>query len=158
MAPSQATIDLPHKAYLLPQAIPMWPPAWWTWLALAIILMLAIGVLAFFYRRHKKRIYRREALSALTTASHELDAKACILQCHEMIRRCLISEGQHETAALPSSALLEKIDQSMPKKHRFSSLGADFVDGIYQQHIELTAAQRAEMLKVTRYWIRKHHA
>jgi len=158
MPPAQATIDLPNKAYLLPQAIPMWPPAWWTWLILAAILLFIIGLLIFCYRRHQKNSYRREALSAITKASSELSDKACILLCHEMIRRCLISEGQHETAALPSAALMEKIDSSMPEKHHFSKLGSNFIDGLYRNHIELTPEQRTQMLKVTRDWIRKHHA
>ncbi|WP_339719298.1 DUF4381 domain-containing protein [Marinomonas primoryensis] len=157
-APVQATIDLPNKAYLLPQSIPMWPPAWWTWLVLATIVLLIIGVVMFFYRRHQKYAYRREALSTIRATSGELADKACILLCHEMIRRCLISEGENEMAALPSATLLQKIDSAMPEKHRFSALGSDFVDGLYRDHIELTPEQRKEMINVTCYWIRKHHA
>ena len=157
-APVQATIDLPNKAYLLPQSVPMWPPVWWTWLVLAAIILLIMAVIIFFYRRHKRCAYRREALSSITTASSELSDKACILLCHEMIRRCLISEGQHETAALPSASLLQKMDRTMSEKHRFSTLGSDFIDGLYRSHIELTPEQRTQMIKVTCYWIRKHHA
>ena len=155
---TQATISLPNEAYLLPESIPMWPPAWWTWLILALLLLL-IGAFVFYrYRRHKKRAYRREALNAITKAPSDLSDKECILLCHEMIRRCLISENKIEMAALPSSALLEKIDLTMPKKYQFSLLGNAFFDGPYRNKVELTPEQRSAMIKTTSYWIRKHHA
>lgn len=154
----QTGIDLPNKAYILPDSIPMWPPVWWTWLVLAALL-LAIGlVIAYRYRHYQKQAYRREALTVINDVTEELQDKDCILLCHEIIRRCLLSEGQTELAALPSNALLEKLDLSMPAKHQFSSLGDDFVNGPYRQNIKLAPEQRRTMIKATRYWIRKHHA
>ena len=151
-------IDLPHKAYMLPQSVPMWPPVWWTWLIVVAVILFIIGLLALWYRRHKKRTYRREALSAITNTSSELSDKDCILLCHEMVRRCLISEGKTETAALPSKTLFETLDKSMPAKRQFSSLGSEFIDGPYRSQIELTTEQRSAMIKNICYWIRKHHA
>jgi hypothetical protein len=154
----QASVDLPNQAYLLPQAVPMWPPVWWTWLLLALLILL-IGIFLFSrYQHYQKRAYRREALAAIKNSADDLSDKECILLCHEMIRRCLISEQKHDLAALPSSTLIDKIDGSMPAKYQFSSLGNDFVDGPYRHHIELTPEQRNDMLKATNYWIRKHHA
>lgn len=155
---TQATMSLPNEAYLLPESIPMWPPAWWTWLILALLILL-IGVFAVYqYRNYKKRAYRREALNTVTKAATDLSDKECILLCHEMIRRCLISENKIETASLPSSVLLEKIDLTMPKKYQFSLLGDAFFDGPYRHSVELTPEQRTSMIKTTCYWIRKHHA
>lgn len=158
LQPATKAIDLPHKAYLLPQSVPMWPPVWWTWLIVAAIVLFLIGLLILWYRRHKKRTYRREALSAVTNTSSELSDKDCILLCHEMVRRCLISEGKTETAALPSKTLFETLDKSMPAKRQFSSLGSEFIDGPYRSQIELATEQRSTMIKNTCYWIRKHHA
>jgi len=155
---AQATMSLPNEAYLLPQSIPMWPPAWWTWLLLALLLLI-IGFFIFYrYRRYKKRAYRREALIAITNSTDDLPDKECILLCHEIIRRCLISENKTEMAALPSTLLLEKIDLTMPKKYQFSLLGDTFFDGPYRHTVELTPQQRKAMFKTTSYWIRKHHA
>lgn len=156
-APSQA-IDLPNKAYMLPQSVPMWPPVWWTWLIVAAIVLLLIGALIFYYRRHKKRTYRREALAGITQKVGKLNDKDCILLCHEMVRRCLMSEGKIETAALPSKTLFEILDKTLPTKRQFSIIGNEFIDGPYRSQIELTKQQRTAMLKTTCYWIRKHHA
>ena len=160
---AQATISLPNEAYLLPQSVPMWPPVWWVWLIVAAIVLFFLGVFVYIYRRHKKRAYRHEALANIKKAALDneqgiLQDKDCILLCHEMIRRCLISENKAEMAALPSTSLLEKIDLTMPKKHQFASLGNAFFDGPYRHNVELTAEQRKVMFKTTGYWIRKHHA
>ena len=151
-------IDLPNKAYMLPQSIPMWPPAWWTWLVVAAIALVIIGLLVLWYRRHQKRAYRREALSNIHKNANDLTDKECIELCHEMVRRCLISEGKIETAALPSHTLFSSLDASMPKKRQFASLASEFIDGPYRNQIELTQEQRSTMIKYTCYWIRKHHA
>lgn len=155
---SQQAIDLPHKAYMLPQSVPMWPPVWWTWLIVAAVVLFIIALLFLWYRRYKKRAYRREALSNITNTSKDLADKDCILLCHEMVRRCLISEGKTETAALPSKTLFETLDNDMPAKRQFTSLGNEFIDGPYRNQIELTSEQRSAMIKNTCYWIRKHHA
>ena len=156
-APQQA-IDLPNKAYMLPQSIDMWPPVWWTWLILAVVLLGLIGLLFLIYRRHKKRSYRREALANIREKSSNLDDKDCIVLCHEMVRRCLISEGKTETAALPSKTLFETLDAGIPPKRQFLAIGNEFIDGPYRSKIELTTEQRNTMIKNTCYWIRKHHA
>lgn len=162
MDPVQTQIDLPNKGYLLPENIPMWPPVWWTWLVVAALILCLIGLVVYVNRRHKARAYRREALAGLSIASltktDDVSDKACILLCHEMVRRCLISEGKQQVAALPSQTLFETLDQEMPAKKRFSLLGDDFIHGIYRQQLTLTPEQRDAMLKTTRYWIRKHHA
>lgn len=160
---TQATMSLPNEAYLLPQSIPMWPPVWWTWLILATIIFLVLVTLAYFYRRHRTQAYRREALANINKAALDntqgiLQDKDCILLCHEMIRRCLISENNIEMAALPSTVLLERIDLTMPKKHQFALLGNAFFEGPYRNTIELTPEQQKAMFKATSYWIRKHHA
>ena len=151
-------IDLPNKGYMLPQSIPMWPPVWWTWLIVAAVALIIICMLILWYQRHKKRTYRREALSNIRKAADGLTDKECIQRCHEMVRRCLISEGKTETAALPSHALFAILDKSMPAKRQFASLASEFIDGPYRNQIELTQEQRSTMIKNTCYWIRKHHA
>ncbi|NVK74293.1 MAG: DUF4381 domain-containing protein [Oceanospirillaceae bacterium] len=154
----QQTIDLPNTAYMLPQSVPMWPPAWWTWLVVAAIVILVIALIFLAFKRHKKRGYRREALSNINQRSPELTDKDCIVLCHEMVRRCLISEGKTEMAALPTKKLFEELDKSLPMKKAFSALGGEFVDGPYRSQIELTTEQRNTMINTTCYWIRKHHA
>ncbi|MDB4837366.1 DUF4381 domain-containing protein [Marinomonas sp.] len=154
----QTSLELPNKAYLLPDAIPMWPPVWWTWLVLAAVLMGILAGLIHLIRRHKKRAYRREAVGILTTVTDDMPDKAVVLLCHETIRRSLISMGRHTQAALPNSELLDTLDKQLPEKHQFSSLGEEFAHGQYRPQLELSAEQRHKVIATTRYWIRKHHA
>lgn len=158
MTPSTPPLDLPNKAYIFPQAVDMWPPVWWTWLvlALAILLLTVTGIL--LYRRRQKRTYRREALAALKKADDTLLDKELIILCHELIRRCLVSEQKLSLAALPVGSLMVELDKKRAKKHQFQSLGDDFINGPYRSQVELNAQQKALILSTTRHWIRKHHA
>ncbi|MBR7889198.1 DUF4381 domain-containing protein [Marinomonas sp. A79] len=151
-------LELPNKAYLLPDNIPMWPPVWWTWLLVAALLIAITALGAFYYKRHQKRTYRREACQAITQSIAELSDKESLLLCHEMVRRCLVSEGKQHLVSLPSAQLFAQLDEQLPGKKRFSSLGAGFIDGPYRPVIELNEQQRADMIAVTLFWIRKHHA
>ncbi|MCV2402173.1 DUF4381 domain-containing protein [Marinomonas sp. C2222] len=154
----QASIELPNKAYLLPEAIPMWPPVWWSWLILAALLICIAYGAVYFYRRHKQRIYRREARALLKNRADDLSDKEVILLCHETIRRCLISEGAVIKAALPSPELFNTLDKDLSSKHQFALLGDIFINGQYRPHIELDSEQRKQILKTTDYWVRSHHA
>ncbi|TYL47516.1 DUF4381 family protein [Marinomonas sp. IMCC 4694] len=158
MTEASSTIELPNKAYLLPKYIAMWPPVWWTWLLVAALLVVLLAICFFSYRRYQQRGYRRDALTSIKSMPDNLNNKQYILLCHEMVRRCLISERQQLLASLPSTVLFENLDRHLPKKHRFGSLGAVFIEGPYRPQIELTSEQRTRMIQVTCYWIRKHHA
>ncbi|MEL0622377.1 DUF4381 domain-containing protein [Marinomonas arenicola] len=158
MAANLTFSALPHKAYLLPDAVPMWPPVWWTWLAVAAVVLILFGAILLLIIRHKKRAYRREALAALKHADDKVLDKELVVLCHELIRRCLVSENKSTLAALPAPQLFNTLDQKNAAKHRFSSLPEDFISGPYRGAITLSAAQREHILSTTRYWIRKHHA
>ncbi|MBJ7538835.1 DUF4381 domain-containing protein [Marinomonas transparens] len=152
------SIELPHKAYMLPEAVAMWPPVWWTWLVLAFLILLLLTGIALLWQRHRKRAYRREALQILKDTVADLSDKDCIMLCHEMIRRCLISEGKRQLAALPTEALVLELDEKTTAKYQFSTLSHNFISGPYRNRIKLSVEQRQHILNVTRYWIRKHHA
>ena len=47
-------IELPNKNYILPNAIPMWPPVWWSWLVLLVIISLLAIVLFMVIYNYKK--------------------------------------------------------------------------------------------------------
>lgn len=156
MPTSSPSMDLPHKAYLLPKAISMWPPAWWTWAVLALLIVLLATVFFLLLKKHKKQRYRREALHTLNKSAQEQDDKSLITTCHELIRRCLVSENRLSLAALPSQSLIEQLDQSLPEKRQLKQLGDVFISGPYHKDIDLTSEQKEQMLNLTRYWIRKH--
>ncbi len=151
-------VDLPNKGYLLPDAVAMWPPAWWTWLVLALLCALLISSLWWLLKRHKKRAYRREALLILKQQTNQDLTASHIILCHELIRRCLISSGKEQQAALSSRDLMAVLDQHMTKRHNFAQLGDAFILAPYQANIEVNAKEIEKMISTTRYWIRKHHA
>lgn len=158
MAISAPAIDLPNKAYILPKAIPMWPPAWWTWAALALILLLILFVIIMGWLKYKRNSYRREALSTLKRQTPDLSDKETIILCHELIRRSLISEHKRAIAALPTEALFQLLDEDLPHKKRFHLLGNLFIQGPYQANPHISEQDKKRMIETTHYWLRKHHA
>lgn len=156
--PMTPEMALPNKAYLLPEAIAMWPPVWWSWLVLAMLILLLATLMYFLWRRQQSRRYRREALATLQEAQHSLSNRDAIILCHELIRRCLITENKAKLAAQPAADLFAQLDQQGKPKKCFADLSADFIDGPYRPHLELTQAQRNAILATTAYWIRSHHA
>lgn len=153
-----STLELPNKAYLLPNNIPMWPPVWWTWLLVVALVVIITVLCVLYYKRHQQRAYRREACQTIMQQITALSDKDSLVLCHEMVRRCLVSEGKQALASLPNAQLFTELDDQLPRKRGFSSLGAEFIDGPYRQNIVLSEQQRADMCSVTLFWIRKHHA
>ncbi|GAB3477596.1 DUF4381 domain-containing protein [Marinomonas epiphytica] len=154
---ASSTVDLPNKAYLLPDSIAMWPPAWWTWPSLAVALALLFLCVLFGYRHYRKNAYRREAIRALLEQANQARDQPLITLCHEMVRRCLVTQHNYHLAAQPSHSLFTKLDEDMPKKLSFELLGEVFIQGAYQAQLHLTDQQRQSMIKTTCHWIRKHH-
>ncbi|MBM6551940.1 DUF4381 domain-containing protein [Marinomonas ostreistagni] len=153
-------IELPHSAYILPAPIADWPPAWWFWLVLAVVLLGLLSLLAFWLRRHYKRQYRREALCIVNQHYQKSgNDQAFVKSCLESIKRCLQTEGQQHLASLPAATLFPKLDQQV--RHRRNSLTplvALFETGLYQANAKLSADERRQIFDATRTWIRKHHA
>ncbi|BFM47906.1 DUF4381 domain-containing protein [Marinomonas sp. THO17] len=158
MIPSTSATELPNKAYLLPDAIAMWPPVWWTWPIIVVLLSSIMMVIWWWIRRYHKRAYRREALALLNSKLPQCSAKDTIVLCHELIRRCLVSLGQEQKAALSSRELVAYLDIDMPTKRQFSQLGDIFISAPYQQHVALDKERLDTMIATTRYWIRRHRA
>ncbi|MCO4785327.1 DUF4381 domain-containing protein [Marinomonas atlantica] len=151
-------IDLPNTAYLLPEAIPNWPPVWWSWLVLAAFLLLTVIIITIAALRHKRRIYRYEALQALKEVEQASD-KVLIESCISVIKRCLITEGHETLASCTTKALLPILDQQLKRaKWTFTEFEPIFTEGLYRPDSQLTAQQRSDLVQLTSYWIRKHHA
>lgn len=157
MQDSLPSIELPNKAYILPDAVPMWPPAWWTWVVLGALVTLLLIIIVMLWVRRRRRAYRREALSLLRN-THSMSDQECIIECQHIIRRCLISSQQHSLSALTMTELLPLLDKSMPRQHQFSQLGSWFPNGSYIPDIALSSEQKAQLYKTVSLWIRRHRA
>lgn len=152
------TIDLPNKAYMLPDSIPNWPPAWWFWLVLAAVITLFVLAVIALRRRHGKRTYRREALQQLNDC-HELSDQALTSLCLTLMKRCLITEGKEDMASLTTQQLLPLLDQQCKSsRHPLSALEDSFSSAIYMPNGQLTTEQREALTQATRLWIRRHRA
>lgn len=151
-------IDLPNKAYMLPTAIPPWPPVWWFWLVLAGLFFLIAIAITFLVIRRKRNAYRREALSSIKTST-QLSDQALVERSIELIKRCLITTGHAHLAALPIAAFLPIMEQSLKRsRYAFTEELTPLYERVYQPNIELTPADRQHLITLTAYWIRKHHA
>ncbi|SBS30215.1 hypothetical protein MAQ5080_01604 [Marinomonas aquimarina] len=152
------TIELPNKAYMLPQAIPEWPPVWWFWLVVAAAILLLALLVFSLVRRHRQRAYRREALAQLSQ-TQELSDQALIELCLSVIKRCLMTEGKQELVSIPTSELLPILDRHNKRsKIKLAVYEACFTSAIYQPNSQLSADEREALLRVTKAWIRGHRA
>lgn len=152
------TIELPNKAYLLPDSIPDWPPVWWFWLVVAAVIFALLLTIIRLRRRYVKRAYRREALQQLNQHT-ELSDQALGEHCLTLIKRCLITEGQQDLASLTSKELLPLLDQQLKhSKIKLAALEDCFSASIYRPKGQLSAEQRQTLIQATRIWIRRHRA
>jgi hypothetical protein len=55
----------------IPEDVSAWPPAIGYWIMLAASLLLIIGIVLFFYKRHTKRLVRKQSLAALQSINVE---------------------------------------------------------------------------------------
>ncbi|TBR45011.1 DUF4381 domain-containing protein [Marinomonas agarivorans] len=154
------TITLPNKNYILPDSIPMWPPVWWSWL---IVLFIIIGLTVlglYWFIGYRKNAYRREAIRLVTRLKEEhtqLSDAEFLTQCHQIIRRCLITRGRKDLAALPSQDLFAELDASLTVERRFNQLGTVFLTGAYQPNLSLSSEVKQKVLVTIKYWCRRHN-
>jgi hypothetical protein len=154
--PAGQKIELPNTAYILPDNIAMWPPVWWSWLVIAFIVVSLIVIVIVLYMRYKRNAYRRDASQLLDSLSEYQDHEL-LSQCHQTIRRCLVTIGRHDLASMPSQALFNQLDLQLASKHQFKQLGTLFIHGAYQPQLSLDKSQKEQILQVTKYWCRRHN-
>jgi len=148
-------IELPNTAYILPDNIAMWPPVWWTWLVVGALVILLISLMTIKFISYKRNLYRRDAIKLIDTLE-ELDDVAFLTQCHQIIRRCLLTLGRNDLASLPSQDLFDQLDLGLAPKYQFKQLGSVFVTGAYQPNLLLKEEQKEEILRLTKHWCRRH--
>lgn len=152
------TIDLPNKAYLLPDAIPNWPPAWSFWVVLTVFLLVVVVATTATVLRYRHRAYRREALQHLKDIVTGTDSEL-VEGCITLIKRCLITEGHEKLVSCTTKELLPILDQQMKRAHfSFTAFESLITEGLYCPNKRLTEKQRSDLVQLTSHWIRKHHA
>ena len=153
--PTSPSIELPNSAYILPDNIAMWPPVWWTWLVIAFFVITIMGIILIKFVHYKRNAYRRDASQHLDSLNDYQDSEL-LSQCHQTIRRCLVTIGRNDLAAMPSQALFNQLDLQLPPQHQFKQLGSLFINGAYQPQLSLDKTQKEEILRLTKNWCRRH--
>ena len=143
----------------LPEAIGFWPPAWGWWLLLVLIIV-ALGSIIYFLRRHKSRnAYRALALAELRTiqAQYSVEKNSEYLQAISILLRRVALSGFGATfnASLKGGDWLLWLDAQSKKASADFSEGAGraLLIGPYQKN---PAFDRIALHKLVETWIQQH--
>ncbi|MGC2166830.1 MAG: DUF4381 domain-containing protein [Gallionella sp.] len=143
----------------LPAPVSWWPPAPGWWLLLMIVL-LAISVSWFVYRRRKLNAWRRTALDVLKqlrvhNQSDSASAQRVVGELSILMRRVAISRFPREAAAkLSGDAWLKFLDQSRRNGTGFqSSAGELLVVAPYAQEMKISTAEINQLFELCEHWI-----
>ena len=124
----------------LPPPVSFWPPApgWW-FLAVLLISSLFIGGV-LFYRRHKKRKSKTEALRILKDLQilyhNSKDEVASLRNLSNLLRRTALSfYDKDAVASLQGSSWLEFLDKTGKTKEFSQGAGKVFGNEVFQQKV-----------------------
>ena len=124
----------------LPPPVSFWPPApgWWI-LAVLLISSLFFGGV-WFYRRHKKRKPKTEALRILKDLQilyqNSQDEVASLRNLSNLLRRTALTfYDNDEVASLQGSSWLEFLDKTGKTKEFSQGAGKVFGNEVFQQKV-----------------------
>lgn len=135
----------------LPDSILWWPPALGWWLLLSLLLVsMAAGY--WFYRRHQRQRWRREALAELQRLQQQpLSAKELIIELSMLLRRVAISRfPRDEVASLTGEKWLAFLDRQM-KAPGFQQQGRLLITAPYNNS---AVADAHELCAMCERWIK----
>ena len=139
----------------LPAPVSWWPPAigWWLLLLLLIILVV-IGY--WFYRRHQRMRWRRDALAELLHLQQQsLSSKELIIELSMLMRRVAITRfPREEVASLTGEKWLLFLDQQL-KRPEFQQQGRLLITAPYSTPYDKSVdADTKELCNLCERWIR----
>ena len=124
----------------LPPPISFWPPApgWWILVFLLISSLFFGGV--WFYRRHKKRMPKTEALRILKDLQilykNSQDELASLRNLSNLLRRTALTfYDNDEVASLQGSSWLEFLDKTGKTKEFSQGAGKVLGNEVFQQKV-----------------------
>lgn len=134
----------------LPAPISWWPPAvgWWL-LLLLLIVLVAVGY--WFYLRHQRQQWRRDALAELQRLQQQqLSAKELVTALSMLLRRVAITcFPREEAASLTGEKWLAFLDQQM-KEPGFQKHGRVLITAPYSATVD---ADAKELITLCERWI-----
>lgn len=139
----------------LPESIGWWPPAPGWWIS-AALLMLAIGLILFWFaRRHRRLSVQRLALAELEHIEHRYRQHAdgaCLTEAiSALLRRVAISVAPRRAAAgLTGQEWLAYLDELAGEPYFDSDLGRRLIHAAYRPDPDIDADA---LLDAGRRWI-----
>ena len=154
IAGSNPMLDELHQA-MLAEPVSWWPQTW-GWAALAVLLLIAAGYVAWIrYRRWRALAYRRAALDELARIQQgELPLRLL----PPLLKRVAVdSFGRRRVAALSGQPWLKFLDQQLGETLFQSELG-DALLALAYAGAEPQNELQSRLLNGARYWVEQHHA
>lgn len=165
---NQATQTLPHPALSqlkdihLPDPVSWWPLAFSWWVVIFAVVGMALFIIWFFWQKHKRNAYRREAVANLKQLEHawlqkQLTSSALLAQLNRLLKQvALTAYGRHEVSVLSDQAWLNFLQ----KRAAFlmqPPCSVDLMNSLYQKNTDYEQADIQSWLSYSRQWIEKHH-
>ena len=150
--------DLPLADINLPTEPGYWPlaPGWWILMGL---ILLALLLAYWFYRRHQAQAYRRKALAEFKKMQTEFKHNANIeqfLQASSLLlrRTALTAQPKQFDPTLKGDDWLLWLDSYGPKQSHFlSDTGRALTQGLYQKDPQVNTTELNQMIED---WIQNH--
>ena len=147
-------------------ALPAYWPQTWGWAVVAVLLLLGIGWMAIrVWRKHRRNLYRRQALRALDQLTREVAADPlAIRELPNLLKRTALAAQAlghiQDVAALHGSVWLDYLQQSAGRKafpegsDRVLSTLAYAPDDAVRSLDRDTLTQ---LIAASRLWMERHH-
>ena len=146
-------------------ALPSYWPQTWGWAVVAVLLLLGIGWIAIrAWRKHRRNLYRRQALRALDQLTREVAADPlAIRELPSLLKRTALAaqaQGHHQdVAALHGNVWLDYLQSTGQKafpegSNRVLSTLAYAPDDTVRSLDRDTLTQ---LIAASRLWMERHH-
>ncbi len=145
--------DLPLRDIRLPEPPAWWPPAPGWWLVAALVGAMLAGCIWWFLR-HRRLSYRRQALLELSrlAATMDLASPALLAAVSALLRRAAVCAfGPAACAGLAGGAWLGFLDQRLSGNLFSQGPGRCLAEGPFQPDC---AVDRQALFDLSRRWLR----
>ena len=149
--PVAGLIDIP-----LPPPVSLWPATWPARIAIIALLAAAVVGTWQFLRHRRANRYRREALAELTQIA-QMAPQQIAAQLSLLVRRtALAAFPREQIAPLAGESWLAFLDRSLDGTEFSTGAGRLLISAPYAP-IAPGGRQLADLVELTRRWIRRHH-
>lgn len=141
---------------IVPDPIGWWPLSPSIWVTFFMVLAVLVGLIWYFWQRHKKAAYRRYALTQMAEFN-QLNDLELLNQLNRLLKQVAITTyGRTQCGGLNHQAWLTFLRQKASFIEQPQALKK--LEQRYQsQPPELTPQEREALIFFTKRWIQEHH-